>query len=917
MKFRILFFLLFFLSRLHAQQLKLQGDVVDNKGAPLTYATITLLHPDDSTLAYYAISNAEGHFEIKNISEGSYILQSAFIGYQTIYKAIKIPFDNNDVGALIMKPNSVDLKEAEITGERIPILIKKDTIEYNADSYKTKPDAAAEELLKKLPGVEVDRAGNIKAQGEEIKNVLVDGKEFFGNDPKVATKNLPADAVSKVQVYDKKSDETELTGIDDGTRNKTINLLLKDNKKSAWLGDVQAGAGTGSHYQSSAKAYRFTKQTQFAVLGMLNNINQFGFTFRDYIDFNGGMRGMMNGGDDFRITFENDNSFPVNFGQPVTGLITSGAGGLNYTYERKKDNRFNISYLGNGADKKLYEETSTQNFTSGNSFTTDETLDEKDQSRQHRFNFGWRNKIDSTQNIILNGSVTLNDGNNSAKAFAENFSGDTLQNELTRFTHDDASGVSGNAHVSYLKKGNSNWKLFKLGGDVSGSHNLTKNEWQSLAQYFSSNELINENLFRENKTDALKYSVTASVTRKIMKEWYIVPELKAGITDETLNREQGIPPGNELLIDSLSPHFTNNYQWVRPAISIKRSNDKRQFNFTPRVEIGRLINELNDGEKEKKNALYFVPRLSWENEYRSSHRLRAFYESYLNIPTAMQLLPVADNMNPLQVYSGNRNLKPEYIHDIRLNWIVFDQFSFTSIFAGIGGIYTKDKINWQRTVHDDFNQSLSLINVTDDYRADANVDFSTPIRRFGVNIHASAQETWNRGINYVNGIKNINTNFIHELTLSIDNRKKEKWDVNTGSTIQLTNARYSLEQQLNNNYFNVTYFSEIRFTPNDHWHFSATADITQYNARSFNESVSVPLLRAEVSHYFLKSNRGVVTIEAFDILNKNTGVTRISEMNYLQQKKSNIIGRYFILTFKYRLNKFDSNGGMDVRVNRR
>src|SRR6185436_17817013 len=334
MKVRLLFCFLFLTAQTFAQQLKLQGNVADNNGAPLMYATVTLLHPEDSTLAYYAISNAEGYFEIKNISEGAYILQSAFIGYQTVYKTIKIPFDNNDAGTLIMKPNSVDLEEAEITGERIPILIKKDTVEYNAGSYKTKPDAAAEELLRKLPGVEVDRAGNIKAQGEDVKNVLVDGKEFFGNDPKVATKNLPADAVKKVQVYDKKSDEAELTGIDDGTRNKTINLLLKDNKKSAWLGDVQAGAGTDAHYQSSAKAYRFTKQSQFAVLGMLNTINQFGFTFRDYIDFNGGMRGMMNGGDDFRITFENDNSFPSNFGQPVTGLITSGAGGLNYTYER-------------------------------------------------------------------------------------------------------------------------------------------------------------------------------------------------------------------------------------------------------------------------------------------------------------------------------------------------------------------------------------------------------------------------------------------------------------------------------------------------------------------------------------------------------------------------------------------------------
>jgi hypothetical protein len=272
-------------------------------------------------------------------------------------------------------------------------------------------------------------------------------------------------------------------------------------------------------------------------------------------------------------------------------------------------------------------------------------------------------------------------------------------------------------------------------------------------------------------------------------------------------------------------------------------------------------------------------------------------------------------MNPLQIFTGNRNLKPEYLHNIQFDWIAFDQFSFTSVFAGVGGTYTKDKINFARSIDNNLSQSLTLVNVSDDYRADANIDFSTPIRKAGVNTHASARETWNRGINFVNGIQNINT--IHELTLSFSNRKKEKWDVNIGSTMQFTNARYSLEQSLNNNYFNITYFSELSFTPNDHWHFSATADITQYNARSFNESVSVPLLRAEVSRYFLKSNRGVLTIEAFDILNKNTGISRISEMNYLQQRQSNIIGRYVMLSFKYRLNKFDSNGGVDVKVNTR
>jgi hypothetical protein len=191
--------------------------------------------------------------------------------------------------------------------------------------------------------VEVDRNGNIKAQGEEVKKVMVDGKEFFGDDPKVATKNLPADAVEKVQVYDTKSNRAEATGIDDGQRDKTINLQLKDDRKTAWFGALEAGAGTEGHYQSSAKAYRFTPEKQFAALGMLNNITKFGFSFSDYLNFTGGMHG----GDGLRLT----DDLPIDFGQQPNGLITSGAMGLNYSIEKRKDNRFYTSYLANGINK--------------------------------------------------------------------------------------------------------------------------------------------------------------------------------------------------------------------------------------------------------------------------------------------------------------------------------------------------------------------------------------------------------------------------------------------------------------------------------------------------------------------------------------------------------------------------------------
>ncbi len=352
---------------LQAQTTRLQGYVYNDSKEPLAFATVALLYPSDSTLAYFGISNNEGKFEIKYIPKGNYILQIAYLGCETYYATLELPNETDgNLGAIVLKTKSTNLSSVEITDKYIPIQFKNDTIEYNASAFRTKPDDNVEELLRKLPGVEVDRAGNIKVVGEDVVRVLVDGKEFFSTDPKVPTKNLPADAIEKVQTYDQKSDEAELTGIDDGTREKTINLVLKDDKKKAWLGHVEAGYGTDDHYMSSVKLYRFTAKHQIAFLGMANNINEFGFSFQDYMDFNGGLQNMMSSGN---INIEFNSSSPVNFGQTINGLVHSQAGGFNYSYEKVKDNRFYISYLGSAYTKDLTEDVYSRNFTPGSSYT--------------------------------------------------------------------------------------------------------------------------------------------------------------------------------------------------------------------------------------------------------------------------------------------------------------------------------------------------------------------------------------------------------------------------------------------------------------------------------------------------------------------------------------------------------------------
>ena len=204
----------------------LSGTVLDETGTPLPSSTVVLLDPADSTMQYFGITGMGGDFAIKGIQRGSYLLQAAYIGHRTYYKNIEIPYENDELGAIILAPLPEELAAVQITGERIPLKVTQDTLEYDARAFKSAPDDNVEDLLKKLPGIDVDRSGNITALGEEVNNVLVDGKEFFSNDPKIATRNLPANALDKVQLYNKKTEQAEFTGIDDGTRNQTLNLIL-------------------------------------------------------------------------------------------------------------------------------------------------------------------------------------------------------------------------------------------------------------------------------------------------------------------------------------------------------------------------------------------------------------------------------------------------------------------------------------------------------------------------------------------------------------------------------------------------------------------------------------------------------------------------------------------------------------------
>jgi len=276
---------------LTGQSVAIQGVVLDSLDEPLVGASVILKHETDDKLEAFSSTDRMGAFRLTSKNYGDFIVQITYIGYGTFERRLTLKDGESllDFGNIVLSQSAYQLEGITIEEAFIPIIIKKDTIEYNAAAFKTRPNATVEDLLKKLPGIDVEKDGTIKAQGEEVEAILVDGKDFFDDDPKIASRNIPADVIDKVQLFDRKSEFSEFTGIDDGNESKAINLAIKDGKNKGLFGNVKAAYGTENRYRGSTNLNRFNENMQLSLIGNVNNINEQAFSLMDYLKFTGGL----------------------------------------------------------------------------------------------------------------------------------------------------------------------------------------------------------------------------------------------------------------------------------------------------------------------------------------------------------------------------------------------------------------------------------------------------------------------------------------------------------------------------------------------------------------------------------------------------------------------------------------------------
>jgi len=887
------------------------GVVADSAGVSLQGATVVALTRADSVLTKFATTNSDGVFELRRVPTGDYILQVTFVGYRTYREDFSIADADLNIDDITLDISVSELDELVVSADHIPIVVKADTLEYNANAFATRPNAVVEDLLKRLPGIEVEDDGSIKAQGEDVQQVLVDGKEFFGNDPKIATKNLPADAVDKVQVYDKLSDMAEFTGVDDGEESKTINLELKDDAKQGYFGNMSGGYTAEGRYDGQASINRFSSTTQLAFLGNLNNVNRQGFSFGDYMSFMGGMQGLMIDGGGI-------GGGGISVGTDINdGFSETLALGLNASRDFGSKTEVRSSYFLSNIENQQTRSTQQQQVLGSSlSSLVQENSNQLSDNLTHRLNLNVKHEMKKGHDVRFRGNL--------------NVSNSSLVNGGGRITTTPDGATANTSDTSYLTDGD------QLGGDASLTYRKRLNEeGRSLVAEARMNlndsdkgADLNSLTGLAGAGDVFTYEEIAQIQRSLgntLQQTQRISlseplgkgrllELRGERRQVNEDKDQSVSDlinGNPVINDLLSSGLDRTYTYYKGGLNFRKNWESFSMSFGADVQESQLDGTILDNDVEVSNGFTHVlpsANLRWEIDDGASMNLR--YSARTREPSMNELQPFTDNSDPLNVYVGNPALKPEYRHSASLNYHFFDQFTFTNLFAFVNASYTENKIAQSRTISEGFKQELTSVNTDGDWTFNGSVYFGTPIRPLGAKVNISNQAMYNRGIQFINDEENRSEILRNTVSLTLENRNKDVFDVSVGARYTFNDVRYSLNDNLNQSYINKSYSADATYYIGQTWQVSTSLDLRTYSQDVFGDANSVPLWEATIAKTFMKQ-RADIQLVGLDLLDRNEGISFSNTGNTIQEQRVNSLGRYVMLKFIYRLSGSSARGGGD------
>jgi len=919
-----------FLTTASFSQTKVKGSVkgtlVDTVGGSqvLGNATVALTPAKgDSTDTEFIITDKKGTFAFKGLDSGVYRLEISYQGYDPIRRTITIDAatPDHDLAVLYMS-RSNDMMEAVVV-QRPPISIKKDTVEYNAGMFATKPNAVAEDLLKKMPGIQVDKSGAVTAQGETVARVLVNGKRFFSDDPKMATRNLPPDIIDKIQVFDDLSDQSKFTGFDDGNRVKTINIVTKKDKRQGYFGKVVAGAGTNENYDASVNMHRFNGEQQISVLGQANDINKQNFSQADIFGSGGGRRG---GGGGF------GGGGGGGTGGSSSGITTVWAGGANYRNALSPKTDLTASYFFNQQHVTVAQQDSvikpinadTTQTSAGNNYSLS-------RSENHRIFMNLEERFDSSNSLVFRPNVTFQ--HSSPNATSSSYAVDNFGNPINRSVSQNNSYTHGfninGTNLQLRHKFKKPFRTLSLDLNVSSNVNNGTGFNNAVNTLYKLGEVDTLNQYYVNSYHGTTLSPTVSYTEPIAKDQILEFNYNHSYTNNrTLNNTFDFSDSTHSYsrFDSL---FSNSYKFVsnsdRFTLNYRIQNVKYNFSAGSGIQFTNFNSDnLTKGITVARNYVNFTPTVNFQYLWSRTSHLRVNYSGRTGQPSASQLQPLTTTGDQISYTVGNPDLKPQFTHSLRVLYTNFQPANQRVLFATLNASTTMNDIQSLFWYNAKGGQTTTYVNLGGTWNVSGYFNYGFPLKKpksnlnFITNVNYSqSQSLWAQDSlsALANQVKHL---FVHNTTMtetvSWTTNIKKNFDMNFSSATTYNIARRQSAiiaknaggaNNSNLNYFTEVLSAEITAYTNNGWLIATSFDYTYTNNHSSGYNASVPLLNPSIAKQLFKKKNGELRLTVFDLLNQNVSVTKsVGNTGQITYNRTNVLTRYAMLTFTYNLNNF-------------
>ncbi len=932
--------------QLHAQNNTFSGIIEDSKnGNPLVGATAVLYKfPDTATIYKGASADLDGKFTMTDVAKGRYNLRISYIGYNQYDKEVTIANKSVDIGIIKLIENAKLLNEVQIEGTQMRTQQKGDTTEYNAGAYKVNPDADAQDLIAKMPNITVE-GGTVKAQGEDVKKVLIDGKEFFGDDATLALRNLPAEIIDRIQVFDRLSEQSQFTGFSDGNDIKTLNIVTKAGRNTGQFGKIYAGYGTDNRYWAGGNVNLFKGKRRISILGLTNNINQQNFNSQDLLGLSssqnrggggggggprgggGGPGGPRPGGGSWGQGGD-ANNFLVG---PQGGISASTALGLNYANEWAKKVTLTGSYFLNYSDNDK-STTSIRNFISGNGSTGqvyDESNTSESKNFNHRLNMRLEYTIDSFNSITITPRVSLQQNKAESALLGTNTLESALLNETANLFNSDYFGYNISNNLLYRRKFN------KKGRTISASINTEWNDKTGNTALLSESEFFTlpdtlislaqqADVVNKSRTLSGNLTYTEPIGEKGQLQFSYMPSHTESNSDKATFNLDNVSNEYSIPDEQLTNKYTNTYQTHRSGISYRLNNEKSSLmagiNYQYALLQGQQLFPVLPPPTDKVERAFhnILPTAMYRYEFSKSTNIRLFYRTSTNPPSVSQLQNVIDNSNPLLLSTGNPDLKQNFNHTLGTRFGHANPNNSHSIFAFVSGGITNNYIGnatyiavADTTLFGNINlfkgaQLNRPVNMDGNWNVRSFLTYGLPIKAIKSNLNLNAGGTYSRTPGMVNNLLNYANTFNINSGFVLGSNISEKFDFTLSYSANYNIVNNTLIPEADNNFFYQQAGAKLSWL---FWKgFVVNTDINQtlYSGLDSDISQQFTLWNAGLGYKFLKNNAAEVQLRVYDLLNQNNSIGRNVTETYIEDTQTDVLRRYAMLTFTYNLRQFRS-----------